>query len=527
MAASNDNVNNEVRRKRRGKRDKATVTTLKPAKQSRAKAKHGQDGPSGGLMALIPSAIGVFVLVLSVMARMGFRGRATVAGIDLGTTNSVICVQAPAKGVGTIDCIPDPATGSPIVPSVVSFLDLPERPVGPSAKTPSLLQPHPSAVVVGQDAKRRIDSHPHQTLYNAKRVLGRTADDPAVQSLSEEVEFAIHGDHEEATFHVGHYAETPIAPAQVGGYVVHHLMQIAQTFLGHDNVKSAVICVPAKFDARQRQLTAQAFQLAGVQVARVVEEPTAAALAYGLHRKAGVDYILVYDFGGGTLDLSLLHVSDGFVDVMGSDGDELLGGADFDAAVAHHLQQTSEGQAVIDHAAAVLTALEKVWGDDLEERLARACPQLKEIPLCTASSFHTIGEQLKIAMSNVTDPENGVAEAECYALSEEFNLEDYSEPTQLLQAFCENLHTKTLVLKASDYNRVIQPLLDRSILPLTRLLKDLDLAESDIQEIVMVGGTSRMPQIRALVHQALPMASLNTHIDPDITVAYGAASVID
>lgn len=521
-------------RRRRGKRDREPSSSA-PVKSSRALAKHGNDGPSGGVMSLLPSAVGVMILICGVMAKMGFRGRASVAGIDLGTTNSVICVQAPAKGVGTIDCIPDPATGSPIVPSVVSFLDVAERPVGPSSKTVSLLNPHPSAVVVGQQAKRRIDSHPHQTLYNAKRVLGRSFDDPAVQNLNAEVEFSIHESsslNDEgknlAAFHVGHYEATSISPTQVGGYVVNHLVQITKAFLGHENVKSAVICVPAKFNAHQRALTAEAFKLAGISVARVVEEPTAAALAYGLHRKAGVDYILVYDFGGGTLDLSLLHVSDGFVDVMGSDGDELLGGADFDAAVAHHLQQEHGGQLVIDKVAAVLARLEATWGDGLEERLVRACPQIEEMPICTSSSFHTIGEQLKIAMSNVTDSE-GIVQAQCYALPENdaVVVHDGLSPQQLLQAFCEHLEPKTLQLKASDYNRIIQPLLDRSILPLTRLLDDLDLTQDDIQEIVMVGGTSRMPQIRALVHQALPQASLNIHIDPDITVAYGAASVID
>ena len=455
------------RRRRRGKRDKVAPPPVVSTRNK--KVKHSSDGPAGsGVMALLPSAIGLAILGFGVMAKMGFRGRASVAGIDLGTTNSVICVQAPAKGVGTIDCIPDPATASPIVPSVVSFLDYAERPVGPSSKTPSRLVPHPSAVVVGQVAKRRIDSHPHQTLYNAKRVLGRQADDPAVQALKAEVEFAIHASSDDdddeyngATFHVGHHVENPISPVQVGGYVVQHLMQMAQTFLGHDNVKSAVICVPAKFDARQRQLTAQAFQLAGVSVARVVEEPTAAALAYGLHRKAGVDYILVYDFGGGTLDLSLLHVSDGFVDVMGSDGDELLGGADFDAAVAHHLQQQSQGQSAIDQVAQVLTTLEEAWGDDLEERLVKACPQINETPLCTSSSYHTLGEQLKIAMSNVTDTEHGVVHAECFALSEDFAAKHTKEeltPAQLLESFCNDLRPKKLELVASDYNRIIEPL---------------------------------------------------------------------
>ena len=198
--------------------------------------------------------------------------------------------------------------------------------------------------------------------------------------------------------------------------MVHHLARIAQEFLGHDNVKSAVICVPAKFDARQRQATVTAFRQAGLQVARIVEEPTAAALAYGLHRKAGVDYILVYDFGGGTLDVSLLHVSEGFVDVMGSDGDDRLGGTDFDVAVAHYLleqQQQQEGGDANNNGAATVARVAQVLhqleaslsstGNDLEDVLSAQCPALQEIPLCTASSFHTLGESLKIKLSEAYD----------------------------------------------------------------------------------------------------------------------------
>jgi molecular chaperone DnaK len=223
------------------------------------------------------------------MAKMGFRGRASVAGIDLGTTNSVICVQKLEKGVGEIECIPDPRTNSPIIPSAVSFLEPWERKVGLSSKIASQLVPHPSYVVVGQEAKRRIDSHPHHTLYQAKRVLGRPANDPAIAKLRGEVELGIHvqpDEHEGVYFQVPD-TPLPITPQQVGSYVVHHMVQITKEFLGHDNVKSAVICVPAKFNDEQRQETYDAFRAAGVSVARIVEEPTAAALAYGLHRKEG------------------------------------------------------------------------------------------------------------------------------------------------------------------------------------------------------------------------------------------------
>lgn len=310
----NENVakreqNAAFQRKRRGKRDREGVfVTQKPSptkskpkkKKSKALQKHGKDSPSGGLGSLIPSLIGVAVLIISVMAQRGFRGRASVAGIDLGTTNSVICVQAPSKGVGEIDCIVD--GDSPIVPSVVSFLPEKERKVGPSSKIPSSLKPHPSHTLVGHAAKHRIDTHPQHTLYHAKRVLGRDANHAAVKELQNEVEFQIVVDENENTdsennnnvlFQVDDHQ---IPPHQVGSYIVHHLMSMARDFLGHSNLDSAVLAVPAKFTALQRQQTALAFRNAGVSVARILEEPTAAALAYGLHKKEGVEKILVYDF---------------------------------------------------------------------------------------------------------------------------------------------------------------------------------------------------------------------------------------
>jgi molecular chaperone DnaK (HSP70) len=284
---------------------------------------------------------------------------------------------------------------------------------------------------------------------------------------------------------------------------VKHLLQMTNRYLGHENVKSAVICVPAKFDAQQRQATVQAFREAGVAVQRILEEPAAAALAYGLHHKDGVDFILVYDFGGGTLDVSLLQVSgDGFVDVMGSDGDDQLGGADFDAAIAHYWLQ--QHPSVVERVHRHLPHMEP---SDL--------PCLQEYPLCTASSFHTLGEQLKIQLSSLSTNATSV-QAQCLGL--EHDVEHIA---------CSSLRPITLELTPALYAHIVQPLLDRSVAPIHRLLHDFQLTSHDIDEVVMVGGTTRMPQIRQLVQEALLHSKVNTHIDPDITVAYGAASVID
>lgn len=469
--------NQEQHRIRRGNRDKAPL----PPPQRRRRNPKSKEMASGPEV-LLPSFIGVAILICAVMAKMGFRGRAGTAGIDLGTTNSVICVQKLVAGLGEIECIPD-QFNNVIVPSVVAFSG--------------------DQIVVGRAAKDLIESHPLSTVYQAKRVLGRSFDDPAVTYFQKEVEFIIKAadDDDEVQFHVGSHVVTPV---QIGSMVVKHLIKMTHRYLGHENVKSAVICVPAKFDTRQRQATVQAFRDAGVTVLRILEEPAAAALAYGLHHKQGVDFILVYDFGGGTLDVSLLQVSgDSFVDVMGSDGDDRLGGADFDVAIAHYWLQ----QHPVDRVQRYLAQMEVT---DL--------PCLKQgVHLCTASSFHTIGEQLKIQLSSL-DNSTTTVQAQCLGL--EHDIDD-------IASLCSSLRPVTLELSLPVFLDISQSLLARSVAPIHRLLKDFQLTSADIDEVVMVGGTTRMPQIRELVQQALPDSKMNTHIDPDITVAYGAAAVID
>jgi len=251
--------------------------------------------------------------------------------------------------------------------------------------------------------------------------------------------------------------------------------------------------------------------MAGVTITRTLDEPVAAALAYGLHKKPGVDHILVYDFGGGTLDVSLLHVTDGFADVLGSDGDDQLGGADFDAAISHFLM-TQHGSSV-ENVSAALQA-----GGHTEERLSVSCPVLQSTPLCSISSLHTIGEKLKIELSRFGGGP-GVVEQVCMAPA--------TTSAMTAQEFCSSLQPVQLSLTTQEFDEAVAPLYSRSVLPVQRLLTDLGVHRDEIDEVVMVGGTTRMPQIRTLVKEAMGVDSLNTHIDPDITVAYGAASVID
>lgn len=520
---------------------------VKKKKKSKMASKHGDDSKSGGMDALIPSLIGVVVLTFVIMAKMGFRGRATVAGIDLGTTNSVICVQAPSKGVGEIDCISDPATNSPVVPSVVSFLDnhhlrsfrLTKE---EKERTWPDLVPHPVDAVVGQAAKDRINSHPHHTVYHAKRIIGREYGHDSVESLRGEVEFDIvpsEKDGGAAAFSFPYHlppaaggdaslAAATLSPTEIGSYIIHHLRTLTRNHLGHDNVQSAVIAIPAKFEPAQRDATIRAFELAGLKVARILEEPTAAALAYGLHKRDDVHYVMVYDFGGGTLDISLLYIGEGgYIDVLGSDGDEQLGGADFDAAVAHWLLEEKGGEEIVNSVMTSIARIEKGLGgssaDDVEDLIERQCPKLEEAPLCTTSSLHTIGERMKIDLSSHPNEPDAVSEEECYRLP---TMDNGSVPATA-EELCEAVFKVKLSLSLREYDMAADKLYKRSLLPIQRLLKDLDLQKEEVDEVVMVGGTTRMPQIRELVRVEMGKERLNTHIDPDLTVAYGAASVID
>lgn len=532
--------------RRRGKRDKQALLpcekyeTIRISRFSTALSKkHGNDSKSGGIEAILPSFAIVIILAFAYTAKSGFRGRSTVAGIDLGTTNSVICVQQQAKGVGNIECIPDPFNESPIIPSVVSFVDPHRSRMKINKDDKSNLNPHPIHTLVGAAAKARIDSHPHHTLYHAKRIIGRPFHDDSVKDLSKEVEFEIAKSGEEVVFRVPFHSDKnegessqsiTIPPHRVGSYVVNHLMNIARSFLGHDNLNSAVIAVPAKFNQNQRIATMQAFKDAGVKIARVIEEPVAAALAYGLQKKANVDFILVYDFGGGTLDVSVLQVFDGgYVEVIGNDGDNSLGGADFDAVVAHHLMEADGNRGryavatvneAIEHIQSILEGNQEFRDEDMEEILSRHCEKLKMTPLCTISSFHTIGEHMKIFLSSSN---NETAKSSCFSLSPHRS----NHKLRSIPEFCEALEKTVYTISRIDYENACKGLFDKSIVPVNRLLTDLNLKAEDIDEVVMVGGTTKMPQIREIIKSAIGSAKMNVSIDPDLTVAFGAASVVD
>jgi molecular chaperone DnaK (HSP70) len=285
------------------------------------------------------------------------------------------------------------------------------------------------------------------------------------------------------------------------------LIEIAASYnYAYSSLTSAVIAVPAEFSAEQRIATVDAFKLAGIKVTRILEEPTAAALAYGLDQKEGVEHILVYDFGGGTLDISVLRVSpDGFVDVIGSSGDSELGGVDFDIHVADYL-------------------LEKEKDALLEGDGHTKCDVEVGTHLCTETSIRTMSERMKIKLSQLQDgseDQKVSVQEECLTISKDQAIGDND--------VCKSLVSHTINLTLEEYDQSVSELYDRSVLPIRDVLKDLDMKPEDIDEVVMVGGTTRMPQIRKLIKEEFSgvIEDLNTQIDPDLTVAYGAASVID
>lgn len=478
--------------RRRSKRDR---NGLAKKVLRRHRKKNKEQNSNDILITLLPSLIGLTVGIFALMAKMGFRGRATVAGIDLGTTNSVICVQQPSKSVGEIICIPDPMSNSAIIPSIVSFSDETKAPF------------------VGQAAKNRLNTHPHSTVYHAKRIIGRPFQNEAVKELQSEVEFGIVANGSFPLFELP--GNLLVSPPEIGSYVLQHLLQITSNFLGHSSVKKAVVTIPAEFSPEQRAATLSAYALAGITVLRVLEEPTAAALAYGLDKKPGVEHVLVYDFGGGTLDVSILRMAqNGYVDVMGSAGDSTLGGADFDHAIVRYIEKRDPN--LVHHFDSIL----EQWQTTEEELMSTCHDQIYPYSLCALSSLHAIAERIKINLSSVHNVKQ-VTE-KCFIISSA-PLPSPSDNSNL----CPYLVLHNIDFTYREFLKAVQHLFPPSIAPIHQILNDLDLDASDIDEVVMVGGTTRMLHIRELVQQKLNLKSLNTDIDPDRVVAYGAASVID
>lgn len=366
-----------------------------------------------------------------------------IIGIDLGTTNSVVAVM---EG-GQPKVIPAADTGRNITPSAVE----------------------PVKNLVGDVAKRQMVLNPKNTIYSVKRLMGRRVSDSEVTKTKKMVGYEIvAGKDNQAVVEVEGKKYTP---QEISSRVLMKLKKDAEAYLGED-VTSAVITVPAYFDDSQRQATKQAGEIAGLKVERIINEPTAAALAYGLDKKKN-EKIAVYDLGGGTFDISVLELGDGVFEVKATNGDTHLGGDDFD-------------EKIVDYIA-----------DEFKKENAVDLRQDKQ----ALQRIRDAAEKAKIELSASTEVE----------INQPYITQKDSQPLHL-----------TMKLTRAKYEALVDDLIEKTMKPVEECLKDAKLTKNDIDEIIMVGGMTRMPKVIERVKEFFGKEP-NKSVNPDEVVAVGAA----
>jgi molecular chaperone DnaK len=370
---------------------------------------------------------------------------AKVIGIDLGTTNSCVAVME-----GKNPKVIENAEGMRTTPSMVAFTDDGE-------------------IIVGLPAKRQAVTNPENTFFAIKRLIGRRYDDPMAEKDKKLVPYKIiRADNGDAWVesHGKKYS-----PSQISAYILQKMKETAESYLGQ-KVEQAVITVPAYFNDAQRQATKDAGKIAGLEVLRIINEPTAAALAYGLEKKSG-ETIAVYDLGGGTFDISILEIGDGVFEVKSTNGDTFLGGEDFDMRIVDYLASEFKKESGID-----------LRGDKL------ALQRLKEA-----------AEKAKIELSSTQQTEINLP----------FITADKSGPKHL-----------TMKLTRAKLESLVDDLIQKTIGPCQNALKDAGLKAAEIQEVVLVGGMTRMPKVVETVKNFFGREP-HKGVNPDEVVAIGAA----
>ncbi|MEC8173719.1 MAG: molecular chaperone DnaK, partial [Pseudomonadota bacterium] len=368
-----------------------------------------------------------------------------VIGIDLGTTNSCVAVMEGAQPK-----VIESAEGFRTTPSMVAFTESDER-------------------LVGHSAKRQAVTNPENTFFAIKRLIGRRFGDDETKKDMDLVPYSIvEGENGDAWVEC---RGNKYAPSQISAFILQKMKEEAEAYLG-ENIEQAVITVPAYFNDSQRQATKDAGKIAGLDVLRIINEPTAAALAYGLEKK-GAGVIAVYDLGGGTFDISVLEIGDGVFEVKSTNGDTFLGGEDFD-------------QYIIDYLA---DEFKKENGINLrEDKLA--LQRLKEA-----------GEKAKIELSSAVETDVNLP----------FVTADQSGPKHL-----------NMKLTRAKLEALVDELVQRTIAPCKKALSDAGLKASEIDEVLLVGGMTRMPKIIETVKQYFGKEP-HRGVNPDEVVAMGAA----
>lgn len=374
---------------------------------------------------------------------------AKVIGIDLGTTNSCVAVMDGGKPK-----VVENSEGARTTPSIVAFTKDGER-------------------LIGQPAKRQAVTNPDNTIFAVKRLIGRRFDDPMTKKDMELVPYDIvKGKNGDAWVEAG---GAEYSPSQVSAFTLQKMKETAESYLG-ETVTQAVITVPAYFNDAQRQATKDAGQIAGLEVLRIINEPTAAALAYGLDKEDGKT-IAVYDLGGGTFDVSVLEIGDGVFEVKSTNGDTFLGGEDFDITIVEYLAEQFQKKEDMD------LRKDKLALQRLKEAAEKAKIEL--------SSSQTTEVNLPFITARM---EGGS-----------------STPLHLVET-----------LSRSQLEKLVEGLIQRTLEPCKKALADAGLDKSSIDEVVLVGGMTRMPKVREVVESFFGKKP-HTGVNPDEVVAMGAA----
>lgn len=367
-------------------------------------------------------------------------------GIDLGTTNSCVAVT---KGDGTVEIIPNDQ-GNRTTPSYVAFTE--------------------SERLIGDGAKNQVAMNPHNTVFNAKRLIGRKFDEPNVQKDMSHWPFKVINRGGKPVMQVQFRgAEKVFSPEEISSMVLHYMKTVAENHLGKQ-VKKAVVTVPAYFNDSQRQATKDAGTIAGLDVLRIINEPTAAAIAYGLNQKGGEKNILVFDLGGGTFDVSILTIEEGVFEVKATAGDTHLGGEDFDNRLVEHFVKEFRRKHNLD----ITTNPRSL------RRLRSACEGAKR------------------------------------------NLSTATTTTLQIDSLMEGVDLSSSITRAK-FEQLCSDLFNATLDPVKRVMSDSKLSKDEIAEVVLVGGSTRIPKVTQLLRDFFGGKQLNQSINPDEAVAYGAA----
>jgi len=374
---------------------------------------------------------------------------AKVIGIDLGTTNSCVAVMEGGKPK-----VIENSEGARTTPSVVAFTKDGER-------------------LIGQPAKRQAVTNPDNTIFAVKRLIGRRFDDPITKKDTELVPYKIvKGSNGDAWVNAG---GKDYSPSQISAFILQKMKETAEAYLG-ETVTQAVITVPAYFNDAQRQATKDAGQIAGLEVLRIINEPTAAALAYGLEKDEGKT-IAVYDLGGGTFDISILEIGDGVFEVKSTNGDTFLGGEDFDARIVNWLADRFKAKENID-----------LRTDRLALQRLKEAAEKAKIELSSAATTEINQPFITARMEGGT-----------------------TTPLHLVET-----------ISRADLEKLVDDLIERTMEPCKKALKDAGIEAKDVAEVVLVGGMTRMPRVRERVKEFFGREP-HTGVNPDEVVAMGAA----